>query len=399
MVILNNAELKKRNAGSVRRIRIYNGSAGDNLTRTDAESVYSRDVPATAVRWRNSAAREAWLALRRNLNGRVRLMNAATGYDMETIRALTGAYLIDLVRLADDYSDYTPVIFKETFDESLPERFDLIDHLPYIGKEEDIIGASDKVPLMQHVLPVEYPVRLYIRGFGDKTTLRELIFNEFHKTELILESAARVLADEKNADSIRPIVGAAYDAGHSQAADTAGATYDLQLYNTIRKGVIKALGLLNKGTGKPNATLHFKTYLLINPLDEMNIVPVINGALASAGGIQQIAGKLSIDGVISYGNGLNDGQKYGAETLSYPGCAQGAAYAIVVPEVYCGYRFVKRNETMEVGEGDILGLTTEKRAWHRIRGIHNGFVLPETTGSGGSAKYYGSVVKLTLPAM
>jgi hypothetical protein len=54
---------------------------------------------------------------------------------------------------------------------------------------------------------------------------------------------------------------------------------------------------------------------------------------------------------------------------------------------------------MEVGEGDILGLTAEKRAWHRIRGIHNGFVLPETTGSGSNAKYYGSVVKIELPSM
>jgi hypothetical protein len=145
--------------------------------------------------------------------------------------------------------------------------------------------------------------------------------------------------------------------------------------------------------------MHFQIYLLINPLDEMNIMPVINGALASAGGIQQIAGKLSIDGVISYGNGLNDGQKYGNETLKYPGCQQGTAYAIIVPEVYSGYRFIKRNETMEVGEGDILGLTAEKRAWYRIRGIHNGFVLPETTGSGVNAKYYGSVVKITLPSM
>jgi hypothetical protein len=393
MILLNNAEIKKRNAGSVRHIRIYNGTAKENLTETSVTSVYSKSVPAIAVRWKNSVAREAWLVIRRNLEERVKKMNAATGFDMETIRALAGNYTIDLVRLAEDYADYTPVIFKETFDESLPERFDLMDQLPYIGKETDIIGSSDTVPLMEHVLPVEYPVRLYIRGFGDKSTLRELVFNPFHKTEKVLDSAARILADEKNADSIKAIVTATYDANHSQTADSTGATFDLQLYNTIRKGIIKALGLTNKGTGKPNAMLHFQVYLLINPLDEMNIVPVINGALASAGGIQQIAGKLSIDGVISYGNGLNDGQKYGGEPLSYPGCARGNAYAIIVPEVYSGYRFVKQNETMEVGEGDILGLTSEKRAWHRIRGIHNGFVLPETAGS----KYYGSVIKITLP--
>jgi hypothetical protein len=395
MILLNSAELKKRSAGTVRNIRLYNGSAKDNLASTNTEAVYSQAVPAIAARWRNSAPREAWLAVRRNLEGRVRRMNAATGFDMETIRALAGNYTIDLVRLADDYADYTPVLFKETVDEALPERFDLMDHLPYVGKEENIIGSSDTAPLMQHTLPAEYPVRLYIRGFGDKSTLRELVFNPFHKTELILESAARILADEKNADSIKPIVSAAYGANHTQAADTSGTTFDLQLYNTIRKGLVKVLNLTNKGAGKENGKMHCRVYLLINPLDEPNIMPVINGALASAGGIQQIAGRLSIDGVISYGGGLNDGQKYGAETLSYPGCQQGAAYAVAVPEVYCGYRFVKQNETMEVGEGDILGFTAEKRAWHRIRGVHNGFVLPETSGS----KYYGSVIKIALPVM
>jgi hypothetical protein len=399
MILLNSAELKKRNAGFIKHIRIYEGSDKENLTTTSVTSLYSKDVPALATRWKNSAAREAWLTLRRSLEGRVREMNAATGFDMETIRALAGNYTIDLVRLADDYADYTPVIFKETFDEALPEMFDLRDQLPYVGKEENIIGSSDTVPLMEHKLPVEYPVRLFIRGFGDKSTLRELVFNPFHKTEKTLESAARILADEKNADSIKPIVTATYDSYHTQEADTSGATFDLQLYNTIRKGVIKALGLINKGAGKANGTMHFQVYLLINPLDQMNIIPVINGALASAGGIQQIAGKLPIDGVISYGNGLNDGQKYGSETLKYPGCDRGYAYAIIVPEVYSGYRFVKQNETMEVGEGDILGLTTEKRAWHRIRGIHNLFVLPDTTGSGQSAKCYGSVIKIELPTM
>lgn len=102
---------------------------------------------------------------------------------------------------------------------------------------------------------------------------------------------------------------------------------------------------------------------------------------------------MPVAGIIPYGCGLNHGQLYGKETLKYPGVEQGAVFVFVKVDVYGGYRIVKRNETMEVGEGDILGLTAEKRAWHRIRGIANDWVLPKTE----SSKNYGAVVKTALP--
>jgi hypothetical protein len=393
MKIYNAEEIQKSYIGRVRRARIYNGTAKHNLITPGFDLVknVSHVIKGT---WEGSKEREDILRHRRNREERIRQMNAATGYDAATIQALAGLYTIDILGLADDLTDITPILFAERVDESAPEMVNLMDYLHYVGKEEEITGSSDTVPLMQHVLPEKYPVTLSVRGFGDKTTLRELVFNPFHKTENIIESAARILADEKNADSLTPILAATYSGAFAQAADTTGATYDVKLYNTIKNGIMKALKLYNYPAKRLNGELRYRVYLLINPVDLINIQPVVNGALANAGGLQQIASALPIDGVIPYSGGLNHGQPYGKETLNYPGVAMGEAYAFIKIESYGGYRIVKRNETMEVGEGDILGLTTEKRAWHRIRGIHNDWVLPKTE----SGKNYGAIVKITLPA-
>ena len=285
MKLFNAETMRKDLIGKVRNIRIYKGTANDNLHSTVAEVAHTEAIKVVNEKWANSAGQEENRRDRRNLTEKVRQMNAATGYDMATVQALTGLYLIDLVRQNDDYTDYTPVLFNEKLDENAPRSVELQDYMPYVGKEEEVTGSGDTVPIMEHKLPKNYPVRLVIRGFGDKTTLNELVFNPFHKTDLIIESAARILADEKNADSISPIVNATYGAPFSQAADTGGASYDINLYNTLKKAIFKALSLLNYPTGKANGLMRNEVYLLVNPLDLVNVQPVVNGHLAGAGGL------------------------------------------------------------------------------------------------------------------
>jgi hypothetical protein len=330
---------------------------------------------------------------RKRLEDKFKQGNASKGYDRKTIMDLATVYTIDLSRQADEYVDYTPVLYTERVDENFTEMTNLRDSLPYIGKEEEITGSGDTVPLMKPALPKDYPVYQKVRGFGDKTTLRQLVFNPFHKTELIIESAARILADEKNNDSLGPILSADYTAAFKQAANTTGATFDLRLYNTIKAAIWKAVNLNCLPIGKQNGLLRYETYLLVNPMDMINIQPVVNGALAAVAGIQQLAPALPIDGIIPYGGGLNHGLLYGNETLNYPGVPQGKAYVYIKVDVFGGYRLVKRNETMEVGEGDVLAISPEKRAWHRIRGLFHDWVLPTTVGG----KNYGAVIEVELP--
>ena len=72
---------------------------------------------------------------------------------------------------------------------------------------------------------------------------------------------------------------------------------------------------------------------------------------------------------------------------------QGKVYVYVKVDTFGAYRIIKHNETMEVGAGDVLALTSEHRAWHRIRGVFTDWVKPVTEGG----KAYGAVVEITLP--
>jgi hypothetical protein len=392
MKLLNAETMRKDLVGKVRKVRIYNGSVERNQKETEPSVAHEETIKVTGEKWLNSAGREALLRDRKNLQSKLE-KNAATGFDRATIAGLAVLHTIDLVRQQDEYPDYASVLMREVVNEELTDPSNLVDQMPYIGKEEEVKGSGDTVPLMEHALPVKYPVELQIRGFGDKTTMRQLIFNPFHKTEKLIESAARILSDHKNKDLFGDIFGVTYDAAHSQAADTSGATFDLQLYNTLRKGIRKAVHLNNKVLGKANGEYKHEIYLLVNPLDLIDIQPIANGALAGVGGIQQIAAALPIEGIIPYSCGLNHGFLYGKETLSYPGVPQGKAYAFVKVDTFGAYRLIKRNETMEMGEGDVLSLSSEHRAWHRIRGVFTDWIKPVTEGG----KAYGAVVEITLP--
>jgi hypothetical protein len=248
---------------------------------------------------------------------------------------------------------------------------------------------------MEHNLPVDVNVPLQIKAFGDKTTFRELYLNPFHKTENILQSAARILADSQNKEVIGKIITADYTAAaFNQPADTTGATADLKIYNTVKKAIKKALMLYNTPTGKRIGEMQHEIYLLINPLDLYDVEPVINGGLERLAGINQMVGRLPFNGVIPYAGGINDGLKWGNETLSFPGVPLGKFFILIKNPVYGGYKVIKRSPSMEMGNGDVLALTTEKRAWHRIDGVFLDWLLP----GGTPQKPAGAVISGTFPA-
>jgi hypothetical protein len=387
--------MRAANVGKVKRVRIFNGGAKEVLSGV-APLRYEEAFEVGTETWMGSAARENVLREMRGFMERVRQYNVAggtNGFDERTLDELVTRMQIDLLRQGDDLVDYTPLLFTERKDENVTEIANLLDYLPWVGKESVIDGSGDNVPLIQHKLPAQYTVNMEIRGFGDTVKFRELVFNPFYKTENIITSAARILADAKNHDAFGPIVGATYTTPFLQTKETSGASVDINMYLTIKKAIVKALSLYCLPIGKPNGTLKCEVFLLINPLDRLRIEPVVNGNLAQAGGLQQYAGALPLDGIIPYAGGLNDGMKYGKETLSFPGVPQNSAFVFVKVDTYSGYRIVKQDETMEMAPGDIMSLTNEKRVWYRIRGVHSDFVTPKTEGG----KNYGAVVKVELP--
>ncbi|MDR1030595.1 MAG: hypothetical protein LBL76_06950 [Treponema sp.] len=67
----------------------------------------------------------------------------------------------------------------------------------------------------------------------------------------------------------RRIVRENYDVGHSQAADTTGATYDLKVYNTVLAAIKKDYNLLHPlFKTRTIGSMNPKLYLLCNPSDQ-----------------------------------------------------------------------------------------------------------------------------------
>jgi hypothetical protein len=384
MIKIFNAEtMRKELVGRTRRIQVFR--------ENQSEPVTDEAVVIKSERWENSAGREILLTERRGLTEKIK--NAATGYDPATIAALLQNYVIDLQRLTDDMTVHTGTLLTEKNDADAIDPVRLRRYMPYVGKAEPMMGSGDTVPLIDHNLPVDVVISLVLMGFGDKTMFRELVLNPFFKTQNVIESAARILVDEQNKEAIAPIVSFSYPAAFIQQPDSAGATLDLKIYNTVKAAIKKAVRLWHTPTGKQNGLMAHKIYLLLNPIDVPDIMPILNGALRGLAGINQIVDPLGIDGVIPYGEGLNNGMKWQNETLSYPGVAAGDFYIFVKNDVYGGYRIIKRTPTMEMGAGDPLELTTEKRAWHWIDGTFLDWILPVTAGG----KNYGAVIKGTFP--
>jgi hypothetical protein len=392
MKVYNAEYMRKRLVGKTRRICLYNGTAKNAFNGALSYPVAEELIVIKAEEWHGSEARAILHNEQRNRNAR--LANAATGFDTATLVALAKDWLIDLQRLKDDMTDYTSILLTERVDAEAPEKVSLRNYLPYTGREGTVMGAGDTVPLIEHNLPIDVTINMSIKAVGDKTSFRELVLNPFYKTENVMESVARILVDGQNKECIGAIVGAAYDAAHSQAADTTGATKELQSYNTVKAAIIKDKALYNIPTKKQNGLMAHKVYLLINPIDLTDIQPIVEGGLERLSGVNQMVGRLPIDGIIPYGCGLNDGLVWGGETLSFPGVAAGTFYIVIKNDVYGGYKIVKRSSTMEMGDGDVLALTTEKRAWHRIDGTFLDWILPSAAGG----KQYGAVIKGTFPA-
>ena len=386
-----------------RRIGVYQGNADDNLKMENGvQTYYERDIVVTSPAWRNSDRRaqlhNTMRELRNRLENQKREMgvqrNANHGYDPATVAQLIGSYYIDIVRLSDEMADYTGVLTTEFNRPDMPKDINLRDFMPYTGKEREIAGSNDSVPLIEENAANVKLISLIIRAFGHKNSLFDVVFNPFWDIDRLMQTVANIRVDSRNDDVIGKIVKATYDTNHSQAADTTtGDTRDLKIYNTVDKAIDKLYKLYHPqfklrqiGTMKP------KVYLLINSMDRRKVQPVVSGGLVGAGGIRQIVNALPIDGIIAYDGGIQDGLPWGKETLSFPGVKEGEFFlAGVTP--YGGMTFTKRDLTMETGTGSVLQLSREERAWYRIGVTFMDWLIGETDGG----KAYGGIIKGTFP--
>jgi hypothetical protein len=378
-----------------RKISVFQGNAKDNLAMENGvRTYYDQDITVTSPAWKNSDRRARLHNTIRELRGRLETMrNANQGYDSATVAQLMGSYFIDIVRLSDEMTDYTGVLTTVFDRPDMPKDINLRDFLPYTGKEREIAGSNDSVPLIEENAAEKKLISLIMRAFGHKNSLYDVVFNPFWDIDRLMQTAANIRVDSRNDDVIGKIVGHSYDAQHTQAPDTTGETRDIKIYNTVDNAIDKLYKLFHPQFKlRQIGTMNPKVYLLLNPMNKRKVQPVVSGGLVGAGGFRQLVNALPIDGIIEYGGGIQDGLPWGKETLSFPGVKEGEFYLVGVTP-YGGMTFVKRDLTLETGTGSVLQLSREERAWYRIGVTFMDWLIGGTE----SDKAFGAIIKGTFP--
>jgi hypothetical protein len=384
-----------------RTVRVYKGNRFDNLRSEHVLTHCTQQIVVTTKVWQNSDKRENLISqinqLKQELENRkdeLIRQNSAQGPDGTLVAELVAKYFIDMVRDGDEIADYTGVLTTIIDRPDMPKDVNLRDFLPYTGKERVITGSNDSVPLIEEHTARLTPITLELRAFGHKNSLWDVLFNPFWDTERLMQTAATIRVDSRNDDVIGNIVRENYDAGHSQAADTTGATYDLKVYNTVLAAIKKDYNLLHPlFKTRTIGSMNPKLYLLCNPSDQWNLQRVVSGGLVGASGVAQIVSALPLTGIIPYGGGIQHGSSWGKEILSYPGVEKGEFYLVGVTR-FGGYTFIKRDLTLETGIGEVLQLSREERAWYRVGKVFLDWLVGKTE----SSKAYGAIIKGELPA-
>jgi len=386
--------VKMANARHSRKISVFEGGMDYNLATEQAATHYVQNIAVTSPAWKESDKRAGLHDRINSLRAKLKAQeNASQGYNPRDVADLIGAYFIDIVRLSDETPDYTSVLTTVFSRPNMPKDINLRDFLPYTGKEMEIRGSNDSVPLIEQATADKIPISLSIKAFGHKSSLFNMAFNPFWDVNRLMETVASIRVDSRNDDVIGAIVRAEYDAAHMQAADTEGETRDLRVYNTIDDALSMLYGLYHpQFDTRKIGTMNPRIYLLINPMDVRKTRAVISGGLVGAGGLKQIVNALPIDGIIPYSGGIQDGLSWGKEVLKFPGVKEGEFYLVAVTP-YGGMTFTKRDLTLETGTGSVLQLSREERAWYRIGATFLDWLIGKTVGS----KAYGGIIKGKLP--
>lgn len=383
--------------GQADEIVLYRGKAKDNLTAKEpiqrGESVI---LPVKKEAWEGSVGQKQLYSEIRAIASKYK--GAAQVPSNDEIEALVEKMMIDITRRAQEAGDLTSIFATELNLQDANEVVTVKWLYKYIGKMGLMAGSNDSVPLIEQKLGNTDTFPLEIKACGWKDTLANLLYNKVHEMAKVNQAAADADTDDRNAAIVGMIVGATYVASQKQAADTtAGATFDIKMYNTIRKAIKKLRGLKDPQT---NRKINVPSIVILcNSADRWDLERVIGGQLTNGGAngtlTTQNAQALPVTQIVEYDQGITDGYVWGKDELSFPGVTAGTCY-ILVPKEYL-WVVNKRPLTLETGDGETLQLSTEERAWYRVYGVYSKDFLGSSYAGTALGAGYGAVVETTLP--
>lgn len=321
--------------------------------------------------------------------------NAAHAPSYSTLSSLVSLIFQDMTRRYMESPDFTDRIVTETVNADFRETVTTREIKQYRGVFEQFSAEGDPVPLIDQALAETDTFSLSIYGLGWATTLKNILFNEFHSMQKVIDAVTAGYVDKRNNLIIGTIVGTSFDSSQEQPAATSGSTYEENMYITFRNAIQLLRTLLDNNTDRKISVPSIS--LLCNSNDTWYIERVINGYLSGMGGdatrgVNNSA--LPINEIIEYDQGANNGFVVGKKTISMPGVTAGTCY-LFVPREYA-WVATKRGLTMESSMGSALTLSKEERAWYFVQGQYlKDFLGSSYSGAGTSG--YGAIVEVTLP--
>ena len=419
-LILTREELAKRWANSGKGILsgVYQGSM-------DEADVYSRDpVYGGAVRNNKKEALESFVIPVRNswvdteeyaklwneiedCMNRLKAQNFGRPGQAMNVSQFPDDYYtmidrirIDITRRRIENMDFTSEISQEITNTNFGKSIRLDEFLPYTGAFVEQKGRGETIPLVQQKTGDTGTIVMHIFALGWERTLEDELYNldifSLQKVNIAVARAYTALRNSRNGigTAVGYSIAGPWPIAQRVAASVGFATYDLNLYHTLRNAERKLGALLD-----PQTLQEIDASRMVLIVRENNVLKdlqrVIGGKLAPG---MAYATTLSVEplGIDEIWQYKGDTLYVGAKRIDYPGVPAGKAYLCIPARGTTAPNFVlnKRGLTQEVGRGDVMTLSREKRAWYCAQTEYQTEWFGEAAGLAAGT---GFIVEITLP--
>lgn len=370
-----------------------NHNAGLEASMALRDPARSKSITMSSINWMGSEGHSKVWDQIEMITSKVRKVGMAAMLP-DDLNSLIDLVRIDITRRIMSQADYTGIVGAERINPGFTKSVRLDEFLMPGAAFSPIKGNNDTVKLLEHKTGATGTVDIDLFAVGDKISLAKELFDNLYRAADVNEAVARGYVAKRNdlsvlGQMVAKTAATGWNASQQVAADgTSGATKMELLYNTLVTALNTLYGLNDPQTGKKISTPSI--YLAIPKGTEFAFGRVMMG-LQNGGKVGNYPALTQIAGIIPY---EGDVIYMGEEKYTYPGVASGKAY-LFVPGV-ANWTLVKRGLVMEQGQGSVLELSRQERAWYFAQGKY------DTEFFGGSAALTagtGYAVEISLPTL
>lgn len=304
---------------------------------------------------------------------------------------------MDITRRRSQERDYTALATNEITNVNFSKSVSLKEFLPYAGAFERNYTSGDPVPLIQQKTGEKGSIEMEAAAIGWQRSLEDEIYNlDIFTMQKVMEAVTRAHVGLRNDLCIGMLIAITAGAGFANiqqqpAIVVAGQTAEENIYQTLDTAIDRLANLIDPQTRQPIDVP--RMVLACRPNDVRRVNRAINGVINLYRGKPSNYAALTEIGEIWPYRG--DVIYRGPDTITYSGIAENIAYLFVPGSAGSPwYTLVKRQLTQEIGNGSVLDLAREQRAWYFIQSRYAKEFLGET---GGCVNGSGFVVEITLP--